>query len=267
MTLGPSLHVVLDHGVIAFSLFSFVLLAAVGSVGLLLGIRRLRRRQVPDREVAGVSTITAGMLGVMGFLLALTISFAQQRYEARRLTTVTEANAIGTAWLRTGFADSAKPLSALIEAYAHVRITYLSATTLEQQTAATKQTGDLQTQIWQRAMDIQTSMPPPLAASLAAALNDMFDASLAQRFALESRAPVETSLTLLVGAVLTIGALGFQMGIDAYRPYFTGLLLLFMLSGGMTLIVDLSQPHLGYTRVESEPLEWTIQGFGTPSRP
>jgi len=103
----------IDYGIAAFGLFVFALLAGVGETGFLVGAWRSRRRPPPEREMTGVSTVTAGMLALMGFLLALTISFSQDRYEARRHSTVEQANAIGTAWLQAGFTSSGKPMPCL----------------------------------------------------------------------------------------------------------------------------------------------------------
>jgi hypothetical protein len=77
-----------------------------------------------------------------------------------------------------------------------------------------------------------------LAASVVASLNDMFDASLAQRYAIESLVPVETSMILLLGALLTVGALGYQMGFAGHGQFVLALLPLSMLSGSMVLIVE-----------------------------
>jgi hypothetical protein len=40
------------------------------------------------------------MLGLLAFVLALTLSFANSRFSERIQGTLNEANAIGTAWLR-----------------------------------------------------------------------------------------------------------------------------------------------------------------------
>jgi hypothetical protein len=71
------------------------------------------------------------------------------------------------------------------------------------------------------------------------------DASLVQRHVLESTAPVETSLMLLIGAMLTIGAFGCELSLGGHRQYVLSLPLLIMLGGGMTIVV--SQPRLGFT--------------------
>jgi hypothetical protein len=74
-------------------------------------------------------------------------------------------------------------------------------------------------------------------------------------------------LTLLVlGSVMAIGAMGFQLGLAGHRQPVLSSLLLLMWVGGMVLTVDLSRPRLGSARVEAAPLEWTIHGM-TPQPP
>jgi hypothetical protein len=108
--------------------------------------------------------------------------------------------------------------------------------------------------------------PTPVTAALQAALNDMFDASLANRFAFDSRTPSHLPLMLLVGAVLAIGALGFQIGVSGPRPKLLLGLMLLMWTGGVVLIVDLNEPRVGLIHVDPAPLVWTVQGFGLPAK-
>jgi len=257
---------VIDLGVGAFGLFVLVLLAVALELGFQVGRRRLARRPPPANEAAGVSTLITGMLGLMAFTLALTISFAQDRFETRRHTTLAEANTIGTAWLRTGLAGAlGKPIAALIEDYARARLAYLEARTSDAAAAEITRTNALQTRIWQGTLPALEGMPAPLAGVFVNSLNDMFDANLAQRYAFESRVPTETELMLLVGAMLAVGALGYQIGLGGRRQLPLAVLLLVMLSGAMDVIVDLNRPRLGFLQVDSAPLVWTIQGFAPAS--
>jgi hypothetical protein len=252
---------IIDISILAFGLWIFVLLALATEVGFRIGLHRPARRE-GDGETSGVSTVTGGMLGLAAFMLALSINFAQDRFETRRHTTVDEANAIGTAWLRTGLAEAAgQPIAALIDDYAHVRLAYLQTRVPGEEAALLAQTAAMQTRIWQQTLPLLKGMSAPLAASLVASLNDVFDASLVQRYALESRVPLEALLMLLGGSILTVGALGYQMGLAGRRPLVLALLLLLMFSGGIMLLIDLSRARLGLTQIDPAPLIWTIQGF------
>lgn len=262
------LREIIEFGIGAFALFVFALLALTGEVGFQIGRARGRATTSPDSQNAGVSTLTTGMLGFVAFTLAVTIGIAQDRFEARRHATLDEANTVGTAWLRTGLAGtSGKPIAGLIEEYAGARLAYLVAASPDAATGALAHANTLQNEIWQRTLPLLPAMPPPLASAFVSSLNDMFDAELVQRYSMESRVPAETMLGLLAGAVLAIGALGYQMGLAGRRQLVLALLLLLMVSGAMAVIIDFNQPSAGSIRVNPAPMELTIQGFApSPSR-
>jgi hypothetical protein len=100
---------------------------------------------------------------------------------------------------------------------------------------------------------------------LITALIEMSDEALAQRFAFDSRVPPTLTWMLLLGALLAMGAMGYQFGLAGARHPVLVSLLLAMWTGGMALIMDLNQPRLGSIRVDPAPLVWTIQGFAAPS--
>jgi hypothetical protein len=251
------------YGIGFFGLLVFVLLALAAEVGFRIGRARGRAAASLEKETAGVSTVTTAMLAFVAFALAVTTGIAEDRFEARRLATRDEANNIGTAWLRTGLAGAAgKPIAALIEEYARVRLAYVAAAGPDEAAPRLARADVLQNAIWQQALPAVAGMPPPLAAAFISSLNDMFSASLVQRYAIESRTPNETLLGLQLGATLAAGALGYQMGLAARRQLVLTLLLLLMFSGAMVMIVDFNRPYGGLIRVNPAPFEWTIRSFG-----
>ena len=73
--------------------------------------------------------MVGGLLGLLAFVLALTLSFGSARFEERRQGTLAEANAIGTAWLRaeaTGHPRGSE-IARLLEDYGRLRKDYLQA--------------------------------------------------------------------------------------------------------------------------------------------
>jgi hypothetical protein len=258
------LREIIEFGIGVFGLLVFAVLALAGEVGFQIGRVRGRAATLPSGENAGVSTLTTGMLGFVAFALAVTIGIAQDRFETRRHATLDEANTIGTAWLRTGLAGpSGEPIARLIEEYARARLAYLLAASPDAATAELARTNSLQNEIWQGTLPLLTAMPPALASNLVSSLNEMFDAGLVQRYSMESRVPTETMMALLLGAVLAVGALGYQMGLAGRRQLVLALLLLLMVSGAMAMIIDFNRPRDGFIHVNPAPLEWTIQGFAT----
>jgi hypothetical protein len=229
-------------------------------VGYRLEQSAVIKHSVKSVEASGISTLTAGMLGLLAFTMNLSSNFAQDRYEARRSLVLAEANAIGTAWLRTKLidGDEGPAIAAKIEAYAKVRLGFIIAASDADVPALVARTNVLQNDIWRITQVVARRSPNPVTTALVNALNDMFDLSASQRFAYESGVPAGLTLALYFGALLSIGALGYQFGVASERQL---VLLLLMWSGGMLLIVDLSQPRMGDIRVDAEPLVRAIQGF------
>jgi len=260
----PLFHDLLGLGLAAAAFFLFLSLSLAMEAGYLVGRRRAPSDANKGEGASDVSTVTAGMLGLLAFTLSLSIGFAQNRYEVRRSLVLSEANAIGTAWLRTKLIDGYEgPLmAAKIEDYAKARFAFTIAESNADVAPLVARTDALQGEIWGSAQAVAHRAPNAVTTALVNALNDMFDASTSQRFAYQSNVPEELMLALYLGALLTIGALGYQFGLSGKRRLVLTSLLLLMWSGGMMLIVDLSEPRIGHIRVDSQPLAWTIQGFG-----
>lgn len=260
----PLLTGLLEFGFAAIAGLLFLSLMLAIELGYRVGRLAVIWRPTKSEEAPGVSTLTAGMLGLLAFTLSLSIGIAQNRYEARRVLVQSEANAIGTAWLRAKLidGDEGPAMAAKIEDFAKVRFDFTIAASDTDVPALVARTNALQNDIWRITQVVTRRLPTPVTAAMVNALNEMFDLAASQRFAYQSNVPHELMMALYIGALLTIAALGYQFGLSGKRQLVLSTLLLLMWSGGMMLIVDLSQPRMGDIRVDAEPLVWTIAGFG-----
>lgn len=252
-----------------FAAVLFGLFLVATEIGFRFGRREAARRDADEKRQGGAATLIGGMLALVAFMLGLTINFAQNRFESRRQEVVQEANTIGTAWLRAKLVggEEGEAIAALIADYTRVRLDYTRADFGGPEAALLARTGAMQGRMWQILTPLARRAPTPVVTSLVAALNDMFDASLSQRAAFESRVPAALTTMLLAGALLSLGALGFQFGLQGSRQVMLMLLLLLMWVGAMTLIVDFNRPRLGALRVDTAPLRWTLEGFSLPPPP
>jgi hypothetical protein len=261
--MSPLFRGVLGFGLHATAVALFLSFTLVVDVGYRLGRWAVNKRPAKSGETSGVSTLTAGMLGLLAFTLSLSINFAQNRYEARRALVLAESNAIGTAWLRTKLidGDAGPAIAAKIEEYAKARLDFTVAASDADVPALVARTNDLRNDIWRIEQVVVRRSANAVTVALVNALNDMFDSSASQRFAYESGVPAQLIMALFYGALLTMGALGYQFGLSGKRQAVLSSLLLVMWSGGMMLMIELSQPRMGDIRVDAEPLVWVIQGF------
>jgi hypothetical protein len=88
-----------------------------------------RDRARADGQPESASVVVGNMLGLMAFIRALTLSFANTRFSERRAGALAEANAIGTAWLRAQAIGNPRgvEIAPLLEEYTQVRIDFVQA--------------------------------------------------------------------------------------------------------------------------------------------
>ena len=260
--LDRMLTTMVDTSLVLFGGLVVVLLYAAHEVGFRAGLWGARHRQAQDRDLAGIGTITAGMLGLLAFTLSLTINIAQNRFELRRSFIVQDANAIEAAWLRSKLIGEDGPvITALIEEFAKVELAYVSADTFDVEPELVARKDALQMQIWQAVQTVARKQASTTTSALVAAVIEMFSASQTERFAFESRVPVNMSWMLMAGSLLAIGAMGYHFGASGSRHMVLTSLLLVMWAGGMALIADLNRPRIGAIRVDPAPLVWTVRNF------
>src|SRR5262249_14209873 len=134
--------------------------------------------------------------------------------------TLTEANAIGSAWQRAVAVDHVRgpEIARLLEEYTHVRRDFVTAG--QDQSAVdelNQRTNALQSKIWGHMAAIAREQPNPISASLMSALNDAFDQATVERFAYFLRLPRPLFWLLTGMTLLGMGALGFQLGLQARK--------------------------------------------------
>src|ERR1700722_3802719 len=177
-----------ESALLPLGVLIFLLLWLSSEVGFRIGRWSEKRRVHPEREVSGIGTVTAGMFALLAFTLGLTISIAQSRFEARREMVAQEANSIGTGWLgpRAIAAAEGASIAGMVEDYAKVRLAYVTAPSEADEPPLIARSNAMQNEIWQALRPLIQREPTPVPVALQAALNDMFDASLSNRFAFDS---------------------------------------------------------------------------------
>lgn len=262
----------LEIGALALGLFIFLVLTAASEIGFRLGRMRRNRADTGDHEHAVTATLTSGMAALLAFILGLSVNYAQGRFEVRRDLVVSEANAIGTAWLRARLVGGpdGNAIADLIGQYAETRREFTTADANGPIEAINQRASQQQAAIWRLATDAAQKQPTPITATLVTALNQMFDDAQSQRFAFLGDAPGAMLDMMFVGSIIAIGALGYEMGQRNARQAVLTTLLLVMWSGAMVMTVDFNRPRVGLVRVDSGPLDWTIHEIRSappPSQP
>jgi hypothetical protein len=213
--------------------------------------------------------VVTSMLGLLAFVLGLTLAYANTRFQERRLGTLAEAQSIGTSWLRAQVVGQPQgtKIASLLEDYTRVRIEFIRLPSDGDIAAVEQRTGALQSQIWSQVVDLARDRTDPVLVSLATSLNETFDLATAQRFAFTSGPAAQLVLLLLGMTMASMGGLGYQFGLRG-RPLRTmTFLLLAMWTAVLVVIIDLGAPRLGRILTDPGPLLWTLESFAAPPSP
>ena len=247
-------------------LFILLLLLAALEVGIQFGKFAARRHTPTDGEKSTVNFATAGMMGLLAFLLGVSLSMASDRYQQRRDSVLAEANAIGTAWLRAtvGTGSEGEALQRLLRDYTEVRIAIVTGSSdpAKSEERLLERTNALQSEMWTIARSVAERSPTPISGLLLSSLNDMIDLSLTNRRNFHTHVPPYILRLLLTVSVFAVGAVGYGFGLVGSRQPVLSVLLLGVWTLAIVLIIDIDRPQTGEVRIDPAPLVWTLQGFG-----
>ena len=243
------------------------MLLVAQEIGYRLGRFVRRRREPLEAEKASLNFATAGMVGLLAFLLGISLSMASGRYEARRDSVLAEANAIGTTWLRAGLVggEEGETIQRILRDYTKLRIDTLNGgETPAELDRMHARTAALQNEMWQAVKRAGQRVPIPFSGLLAASLNETIDLSLTNRRNFTTNVPAYVIRLLVLVSMLTMGAIGYGFGIIGSRQIVMSVLFLFIWTIAISLIIDIDRPRSGGIQVGTTPLVWTLQGFGPP---
>jgi hypothetical protein len=216
--------------------------------------RSLRADHETLREPFGV--LQGALLGVVGLILAFGLSLAVGRYEDRRAAVVSDANAIGTTYLRAQLiAEPERTRSlALLRRYTDLALRVSAEvpnSTAMRRTAATQD--DVQRQLWSLAGTAIGSAPIASAPRLYVdALNTMIDEQTVRLSALNNRVPGSVLALEVIGASIALGLLGLYLSVlgrGMWPMVFATVLVTLLL----LVTFDLDRPTRGLITIPDTP--------------
>jgi hypothetical protein len=240
-----------------------LLFALVSLVCYELGFRlgRWWQDREPGEQEGPTGVIVGGLLGLMAFLLAVTMSMASERFDARRALVLEEANAIGTAYLKAAYLPqpSADQLQELLREYLPLRIAPNERSVLAEHVALSQ---DLQQRMWAiEAAVAQSGYSGDLVSSVGDALTEIVNVAESRTIAgIHARVPETVLWLLLGGSALSLAMLGYSAGLTGRRGTLTAVVLIVALGAVTALVIDLDRPQDGFLRVSQMPLQ-DVQGW------
>ena len=235
------------------TLLLFAGMLATYELGRRIGVARFKRD--PEGLIKGAGAAEGAVFALLGLLIAFTFSGAASRFEARRFYVDTEANAIGTAYLRIDLlpAGAQAPLRDLFRRYTDLRASVYRGNDLDAMQARLAQGAELQMEIWKQAVAAcqLPGVPSHVSILMLPALNEMIDIT-ATRVTASNNHPPAIVYVLLVSLSLIGGLLvGYGTSPNKDRSVLHQGTFALVTSLAIYVIVDLEYPRLGLIRVDA----------------
>jgi hypothetical protein len=213
--------------------------------------KRLGALEADQREDFGV--VQAAALTLLGLLIGFTFSMATNRYEQRKNYEESEANAIGTEYVRADVlpAADATRVRELLRNYLDLRVRFYTTRDAQQLQRINDSTAQLQNELWSAVQSHSGAQPTPLTALALAGMNDVLNSQGYTQAAWWNRIPLEAWVLL---GVIAIGC-NVLIGYGAHRK--SALLFVVVpiaVSISFLLIADIDSPRGGVIRVQPQNL-------------
>lgn len=251
------------------SIPAIVLAFAVISLGAYeLGFRlgRWWQDREPGEQEGPTGVLVGGLLGLMAFLLAVTMGMASDRFDTRRGLVLAEANAIGAAYLQADYLPQPErdQLKELVREYLPQRIPTGDRVQVMSQIERSRA---LQQEMWAiQAAVAESGHSPDLMSSLGDSLTEIVTLAETRVVAgLYARVPETVVLLLLGGSVLSLAMLGYAAGLTRRRSMLSAIVLIVALGAVTSLVIDLDRPQDGFLQVSQQALLDVQAWIGLPT--
>ena len=229
-----------------------VLLAA--EIGFRIGMWA-KRRDPASKKPAMAGAVVGGMLGLMAFLLAFCIGIVINQHNGRKAMVVTEANAVGTAYLRAGFLnESDQSLTReLLKEYVEIRLAAASDPSLIESTL--RRSEEIHAQLWSIIEQVASNDgDSELFALFVESINEVIDVHSLRLAAIEQRLPRQLGIVLYAATLLSFLLVGVASSADGERNLMAILLFALAFVAVFMIIVDLDRPQEGLLNVSQTAL-------------
>jgi hypothetical protein len=222
---------------------------------------RRRGKALEGTERNDFATIMPAALTLLGLIIGFTFSMAVSRYDLRKNYEEAEANAIGTEYVRADLlpAADARRVRALLTDYTVLRVKFYETRDAGELAQINAQTATLQQQLWTATATPTAAQPTPVAALIAAGMNDVLNSQGYTQAAWWNRIPPGAWLMM----VLVAAGCNLLFGYSERRVAGARLLILpVILTVPLVLIADIDSPRGGLIRVSPQNLIALSQSLG-----
>jgi len=226
-----------------------ILVLVTAEIGFRAGIW-LQDRGSEVGENRMTSSVVGGMLSLLGLLMAFSIGITIGHHGERKAMVVTEANAINTAWLRSGFLDEPDSvlMRKLLREYTEVRLE--AANQQIELPVAMTHSEEIHKKLWAVVENnVRQGNDTDIMTSLVESVNNVINTHNRRLTAATKRLPRILGITLLAATLLSFLLVGVASSADRKRD--TAAILIFALAfiAVQMIMVDLDRPHEGMLTV------------------
>jgi hypothetical protein len=236
-----------------------ILVLIAAELGFRLGMW-LQRRDPEAGKTPISGTVVGGMLGLMAFLLAFCIGIVINQHNGRKAMVVTEANSVGTAYLRAGFLGEPDQTSTrdLLQEYAEVRIAAAADPALLESTIARSE--EIHGELWSIVeSNVSQGQESAIMALFVDAINEVIDVHSLRLAAVDLRLPRLLGIVLYVATLLSFLLVGVASSADGKRDPMAILLFALAFVAVLMIVVDLDRPQQGLLTVSQSALSDLLQ--------
>jgi hypothetical protein len=221
-------------------------------IGFRIGAAFKREDDALNKQL---DVIRSATLALVAFLVAFAFSGSAGRFVDRLDIIVTEANALGTAWLRADVLPEPQrgELKATLKEYTTDRVTLLSSRDWDEIHRLLGKVGGLQERMWSAAL-AGTQGDAPLMNLVLPPLNDVIDLHTTHLAQATRHLPRPILIVLLATAALYLVLVGVGNGRSGRRFPVLDAIYAAVLAVALWMTIDLDRPRQGLIQVSSQPL-------------
>lgn len=241
---------------------ALVLVAA--EIGYRIGIW-LQRRDPSSEGTPLTGAVVGGMLGLIAFLMAFSIGIVIGQQNDRKVMVVTEANAVGTAYLRAGFLDGPdlSETRNLLREYVEVRLAAAADPT--QLESAITRSEEIQGELWSTVEEnVRQGKESDIMALYVESINEVIDVHTLRLAAVNLRLPRLLGIVLYAATVLSFLLVGVANSADGKRDLAAIALFALAFVAVLMIIVDLDRPQEGLLTVSQTALSDLLEQMTAP---
>jgi len=222
--------------------------------------KRSKRAEEINRDDAGV--VLGGTLTLLGLIIGFSFAMATNRYDLRKDSEKTEANAIAVLYMRADLLpppDAAK-IHELLKGYLDDRIAFYSTRSRDELTRISSNAAEKQNDLWTTVQTLVAPLPPQLEGLFVSGTNDIVVSRLSTEAVWANRIPRAAWVLIIITSLGCNFLIGFRARRTDWLVY---LIMPIAVSISLFLIADLDSPRGGGIRVKPINLINLSQSLGT----